>query len=115
MKKRVASAYGKEGEEDTERYEIKTSIMQSCKFNTTEVYRGKSGKNREGGRKGTVGLLRSLTSNKLHGVLSQNVFISVPCYVCSLSKGLLKNVCSVLLLRLFSLKPCFQFHNNAFN
>jgi hypothetical protein len=64
-----------------------------------EVYSGKYGKkNSESGRKETVRFFRSLIYNKLHGVLSQNIFISVLYYVCSLSKGLLKNVCSPLLL-----------------
>lgn len=54
-------------------------------------------------------------STNLHGVLSQNVFIFSCRYVCKISKGLLKNACSVLLSPSFSLKSCFQFHNNAFN
>lgn len=98
MKRRVASAYEKEGEDDTETYKIKMSKMQSRNCKTTEVYSGRYGKNIEAGRKGTVRFFSSLISNKLQGVLSQNTFISVPCYLCSLSKTLLKNVCFPLLL-----------------
>lgn len=41
MKRRVASAYGKEGEDDTEKYNIKMSKMQSRSCKTTEVYSGR--------------------------------------------------------------------------
>jgi len=98
MKRRMAPAYEKEGGDDTETHKIKTRKMQSRSCKTTEVYSERYGRNRETGRKGTVRFFRSFTSNKLHGVLSQNTFISVPCYLCSLSKRLLKNVCSPLLL-----------------
>jgi len=95
MKRKVASAYGKEGEDETEMYKIKMSKMQSCNCKKVEVYSGRYGKNREEGRRGTVRFFRSHTYNKLHGVLSQNIFISVPCYICGLSKWLLKNVRSL--------------------
>lgn len=98
MKRRVASAYGKEGKDYTKMYKLKMSKMQSCNCKTMEIYSGRYEENREGGRKGTVRFFGSLTSNKLNGVLSQNIFISFPCFVCGLSKGLLKNVCSPLLL-----------------
>ena len=72
--------------------------MQSRNCKTMEVYSGRYGRNREGGRKETVYFFTSLTSNKLHGVLSQNIFISVPRYVCGLSRRLLKNVRSPIIL-----------------
>lgn len=56
--------------EDTQTYKIKMSIMQSCNCKTTEIYWERCGKNREGGRKGTIRFLTSLTSYKLHGVFS---------------------------------------------
>jgi hypothetical protein len=114
IKRRVASACGKEGEDDTELCKMKMSKMQTCNCKTMEVCSGRYGENREGGKKGTVRFFRSLTSNKLHGVLSQNIFILIPCYVRGLSKGLLKIVFPST-FTLFSLKSCFQFHNNAFN
>jgi hypothetical protein len=41
MKRSVASAYGKEGEDDAEIYKIKMSKMQSCNCKTMEVYSGR--------------------------------------------------------------------------
>jgi hypothetical protein len=80
-----------------------------------EVHSGKSGKHREGGRKETGRFLRSLYPPNYTAYYPRIYSFSVPCYVCNLSKGLLQNLCSVLLLLFFSLKSCFQFYNNAFN
>jgi hypothetical protein len=111
---RVASAYGKEVEDDIEICKIKMSNIKHVTVKWWKFTVESKKKNREGGRKGTVRFFRSLTSYKLHGVLSKNIFISIPCYVRGLSKGLLKTVFPST-LTLFSLKSCFQFHNNAFN